>query len=150
MNSRINLFIAWFLIPQTLFMGWVAAIGRVVLSLFGLETQEEDIPGRIVGALFLLCVVFLVQHFRGALPPEGKHEGNGFRFGHRLVLAANVLAIMLFIFPFIHRLIENQDVVMVLSKFAIAFGYIAVAGWAVGFSFLYQSALPGQSTPHNK
>lgn len=150
MQPRINLFIAWFLIPQTLVMGWVAAIGRVVLSVSGLETGEEDIPGRIVGALFLLCTVFLVQHFRGALPPEGKPEGSGFRLGHRLVLAANLLAILLFIFQLTHRLIDSRDVVMVLSKFAIAFGYIAVAGWAVGFSLIYQSALPGQSAPHNK
>jgi len=30
----------------------------------------------------------------------------------------------------------------VLGKLAIIFGYVALAGWAVGFSFLYQSSLP--------
>lgn len=150
MQASINLFAAWFLIPQTLAMGWVAAVGRILLSVLGVETQEEDIPGRIVGALLLFGAVFMVQHFRGSLPPQGKPGGSGFRVGHRLVLTANLLAIMLFIFPFIHRLIENQDVVMVLSKFAIAFGYIAVAGWAVGFSLIYQSALSSKSAPENK
>lgn len=150
MQARINLFAAWFLIPQTLAMGWVAAVGRIVLSVSGVETQVENIPGRIVGALLLFGAVFLAQHFRGSLPPEGKPEGNGFRFGHRLVLAGNLLAVMLFIFPFAYRLIESRDVVMVLSKFAIAFGYIAVAGWAVGFSLIYQSALPNQSALSRK
>jgi len=145
MPARINLFAAWFLIPQTLAMGWVAAAGRIVLEVFGVVTQEEDIPGRVVGALLLFGVVFLLQHFRHGLPPEGKPEGNGFRAGHRLVLAANLLAAMLFIFPFAYQLIESRDALLVLSRFATAFGYIAVAGWAVGFSFIYQSALPNQS-----
>ena len=150
MQARINLFVAWFLIPQTLAMGWVAAVGRILLSVLGVEAQEEDVPGRIVGALLLFGAVFMVQHFRGSLPPEGKPGGNGFHFGHRLVLAANLLAVMLFIFPFTYQLIESRDVVMVLSKFAIAFAYIAVAGWAVGFSLIYQSALSSQSAPDNK
>lgn len=150
MQARINLFAAWFLIPQTLAMGWVAAAGRIVLSMSGVETQEEDIPGRIVGALLLFGAVFLVQHFRGGLPPEGKPEGNGFHFGHHLVLAANLLAVMLFIFPFAYHLIESRAAVLVLSRFVIAFGYIAVAGWAVGFSFIYQSSLSNQSVRSNK
>lgn len=145
MQARINLFAAWFLIPQTLAMGWVAAIGRALLAVLGVETQEEDVPGRVVGALLLFGAVFMAQHFRGRLPPEGRADGSGFRTGHRLVLAANLLAAMLFIFPFAYLFIENRDVVLVLSNIAIAFGYIAVAGWAVGFSFIYQSTLPKQS-----
>lgn len=145
MQARINLFAAWFLIPQTLAMGWVAAIGRALLAALGVETQEEDVPGRLVGALLLFGAVFMVQHFHGGLPPEGRADGNGFRTGNRLVLAANLLATMLFIFPFAYLFIENRDVVLVLSKIAIAFGYIAVAGWAVGFSFIYQSTLLKQS-----
>ena len=142
MQARINLFAAWFLIPQTLAMGWMAAVGRGVLSLSGVETPEEGVPGRIVGALLLFGAVFLAQYFLGGrLPPDGKPEGNGFRAGHRLVLAANLLAAMLFIFPFVHHLVESRGAAMVLSKLAIAFGYIAVVGWAVGFSFIYQSAL---------
>jgi len=42
---------------------------------------------------------------------------------------------------FFHHLIEQPNVVLVLSKIAIASGYIAVAGWAVGFSLIYQPAL---------
>ncbi len=142
MQARINLFAAWFLIPQTLAMGWVVAVGRAVLSLSGVETPEEGIPGRIVGALLLFGTVFLAQYFLGGrLPPHGKPEGNGFRPGHRLVLAANLLAAMLFIFPLAHHLMESRGAAMVLSKLAVAFGYIAVVGWAVGFSFIYQSAL---------
>lgn len=144
--AKVNLFVAWFLIPQTLAMGWVAFVGRMVLELFGVSTHEEGIPGRIVGAVLLLGVVFLVQYWRGALGPVGKPEGKGFRFGHRVVLAANILAGLLFIFPFVWQLIPDRDVVMVLSKFAIAFGYWVMAMWAVGFSFIYQSSLPEKVT----
>ena len=87
MWHKVNLFAAWFFIPLTLSMGWVAAVGRVVLELFGATTHEGDIPGRIVGALLLFGAVYLVQYLRGSLPPEGKPGGNGFRFGQRLVLA---------------------------------------------------------------
>lgn len=142
MQARINLFVAWFLIPQTLAMGWVAAVGRILLELLGATTQEGDIPSRAVGALLLFGAVYLVLHLRGSLPPEGKPEGDGFRFGQRLVMAGNLLAVLLFIFPFISILIDNRDVLMVMNKFTTAFGYWAMACWVVGFSFLYQSALP--------
>lgn len=56
---ELNIFMAWFLIPQTLTMGWVAAVGRMLLELFGTVTQEEGVPGRIVGALLLLGVVLV-------------------------------------------------------------------------------------------
>ncbi|HEY4697084.1 MAG TPA: hypothetical protein VIH29_03640 [Gallionella sp.] len=135
---------AWFFIPQTLAMGWVAAAGRVVLELLGATTHEGDIPGRIVGALLLFGAVYLVLHLRGSLPPEGKPEGNGFRFGHRLVMAGNLLAVLLFIFSLTNSLIGNPDVLMVLTRFTTAFGYWAMACWVVGFSFLYQSSLPGK------
>ena len=142
MWHKINLFMAWFLIPQTLAMGWVAAVGRVVLELLGATTQEGDIPSRMAGALLLFGAVYTVQHFRGSLPPEGNPEGNGFRFGHRLVMTGNLLAGLLFIFPYISLLIESRDVLMVLSRFTTAFGYWVMAFWVVGFSFLYQSSLP--------
>ena len=144
MWHKVNLFMAWFFIPQTLAMGWVAAAGRVVLELLGATTHEGDIPGRIVGALLLFGAVYLVLHLRGSLPPEGKPEGNGFRFGHRLVMAGNLLAVLLFIFSLTNSLIGNPDVLMVLTKFTTAFGYWAMACWVVGFSFLYQSSLPGK------
>jgi len=144
MQARINLFFAWFFIPLVLMPEQVFAVGRYALEMLGVVTQEGDIPGRMVGALLLLAVVYLVQHFRGSLPPAGKPEGNGFLLGYRVVLAANLLAFMLLLFPFAHyfQLIESRNVVMVLGKLAIIFGYVALAGWAVGFSFLYQSSLP--------
>lgn len=142
MHARINLFFTWFFIPQTLAMGWVAGIGRVVLELAGADTHEGDIPGRLVGALLLLGAIYLVLHVRRSLPLEGKPEGQGYQFGHRLLLAANLLGAVLFLFPFTSHLIENRDVLMVASKFTTAFGYWAMALWVVGFSFLYQSTLP--------
>jgi len=142
MHARINLFFTWFFIPQTLAMGWVAAVGRIVLELAGVDTQEGDIPGRLVGALLLLGAVYLVLHVRHSLPLEGKPEGSGYQFGHRLLLAANLLAVVLFFFPFTSHLIENRDALMVASKFTTAFGYWAMALWVVGLSFLYQSTLP--------
>jgi len=142
MWSKINLFVAWFFIPQTLVMGFVAHIGRMLLELLGVDTFEGDIPGRIVGALLLFGAVYMVLHFRGSLPPEGKREGNGFRFGQGLVLVGNLLSGAFIIFQFTFPLIENRDVWLVLDGFTDAFGYWAMAFWVVGFSFLYQSALP--------
>ena len=142
MWHKVNLFMAWFFIPQTLAMGWVAAAGRVVLELLGATTHEGDIPGRIVGALLLFGAVYLVLHLCGSLPPQGKPEGKGFRFGHRRVMAGNLLAVLLFIFSLTDFLIGNPDVLMVLTRFTTAFGYWAMAFWVVGFSFLYQSSLP--------
>ena len=90
---------AWFLISQTLAMGWVAFIGRMVLELFGIATQEEAIPGRIVGALILLCVVIVARILMGGvLPLVGSPCGNGYRSGHRFIFTANILAAALFIF----------------------------------------------------
>ena len=142
MLSRINMFVAWFLIPQTLGMGWVAFVGRMLLELLGVATHEGDIPGRLVGALLLFGAVYLVLYFRGSLPPEGKPTGKGYQFGQRLVLAGNLLASLFCIFQFTHLLIENHDVRLVLDGFTNAFGYWSMALWVVGFSFLYQSALP--------
>ena len=142
MHARINLFFTWFFIPQTLVMGWVAAAGRIVLELSGADTQEGDIPGRLAGALLLMGALYLVLHFRRSFPLEGNPEGTGYQFGHRLLLAANLLAAVLFIFPFTRHLIENRDALMVATKFTTAFGYWVMALWAVGLSFLYQSTLP--------
>lgn len=140
--ANMNLFVAWFLIPETLIMGWLAWGGRMVLELFGVATTEEGVPGRIVGALFLLVAIYLVNRSRGALPPEGNPQGNGYALGHKLILLGNLLAVVLFLFPFTYQLIESKAVVMVISKFAIAFGYLAMGLWAVGISLLYQSAQP--------
>ncbi|HEY0666423.1 MAG TPA: hypothetical protein VGD24_10180 [Gallionella sp.] len=142
MKYKVNIFMAWFFIPLALAMGFVAAIGRVLLELLGVNTYEGDIPGRLVGALLLFAAVYTVLHFRGALPPQGNPQGGGFRFGHAMVLAGNVLNGLFVIFQFTFPLIENRDVHHLLNGFTDAFGYWAMACWMVGFSFLYQSTLP--------
>jgi hypothetical protein len=143
---ELNIFMAWFLIPQTLAMGWVAAVGRTLLELFGTETQEEGIPGRIAGALLLLGVVLVLRRLLGGtLPIVGQPEGNGYRFGHRLILSANILATALFAFQLAWHWIPSPNLVMVMAQFTSAFGYWVMALWAVGFSFIYQSTLPVQS-----
>lgn len=137
---ELNIFVAWFLIPQTLAMGWVAAVGRALLELFGTHTQEEGIPGRIVGALLLLGTVFVLRRLLGGiLPIVGNPDGKGYRLGHRLILTANILAAALFVFQMTWHWLPSPDVVMVLAQFTSAFGYWVMPLWAVGFSFLYQS-----------
>lgn len=141
MWHKANLFMAWFFIPQTLAMGWVAAVGRIVLELLGVNTHEGDIPGRLVGALLLFGAVYAIFHFRRSLPPEGKPGGNGFKFGHKLVMTGNLFAALLFIYELTNSRIGNRDVLLVLGRFTEAFGYWVMALWVVGFSFLYQSSL---------
>jgi hypothetical protein len=138
--ANLNIFFAWFLIPQTLAMGWVASVGRVVLELFGIATQEEANPGRILGAIILICAVYVIRYLMGhALPIVGNQDGNGFRLGHCLILAANTLAATLFIFQLTWHSLPNSAVVLILASFTSAFGYWVMALWAVGFSFIYQS-----------
>ncbi len=137
-----NIFAAWFFIPQTLVMAWVAEAGRSLLELLGVATPEGGAPGRFVGALLLLLVVYLAFYFLRGLPPRGNPEGSGYTFGHRLVLVANVLAGLLFVFQFFASGIESYNAHLVLDKFTTAFGYLAMGCFAVGFSLIYQSALP--------
>jgi len=139
---NLNVFAAWFLMLQTLAMGWVAAAGRVVLELLGVATTEGDIPGRAVGALLLLLIVFLVWFFMRGLPPQGKAEGNGFRLGHRLLLAGNAMAASLFVFHFFATGIDDYNTHLVLNKFTTSFGYLSMGFFAIGFSLVYQSSLP--------
>ncbi len=141
----VNVFAAWFFIPQTLAMAWVAAAGRALLEMLGVATPEEGIPGRIVGALLLLLVIYLVFHFLRGLPPRGKPEGSGYTYGHRLVLAGNILAALLFVFHFFASGIESYNAHLILDKFTTAFGYLAMGCFAVGFSLIYQSSLPQES-----
>lgn len=146
MLSRINLFAAWFLIPLTLQMGWIAFFGRMLLELLGINTHEGDTPGRLVGALLLLGAVYLVLHFRRSLPPEGNPAGKGFAFGQRLVLAANLLASLFCLYQLTEFMVINHNLRLILDGFTDAFGYWVMALWVIGFSFLYQSSLPNQST----
>ena len=139
---NLNLFAAWFFMVQTLAMGWVAAAGRMLLELLGMATTEGDIPGRLVGALLLFAAVFMVWYFRRSLPPQGRPQGNGFVFGHRLLLTGNALAAMLFLFHFFAPGIAGYNTHLVLDKFTTLFGYLSMGLFAVGFSFIYQSALP--------
>lgn len=142
MQGRIKMFVAWFLIFQVLGMEQIGGLGRFVLGIFGAAIPEQAVPGYLVGSLLLLGAIFVVQHLYGPLPPQGKAEGNGYRFGSRLVLAANVLAAAMVLFTFTYPLMENRDIVVMLSWFTNVFSFLAVACWAVGFSFLYQSSLP--------
>jgi hypothetical protein len=139
---NLNVFAAWFFIMQTLAMDSLAAIGHSVLEMLGASTPEGAAPGSIVGALLLFGVIFMVQYFRGSLPPQGKPEGSGYILGHRLMLAGNVLAAGLFVFSLFAAGIGDHNAHVILEKFSIASGYIAMACWAVGFSLIYQSALP--------
>ncbi|HCJ51301.1 MAG: hypothetical protein COS43_00485 [Gallionellales bacterium CG03_land_8_20_14_0_80_55_15] len=144
MLARLNLFVAWFLIPQTLVLGWVAATGRLLLGMLGANTHEGDIPSRMTGALLVFGAVYLVMHFRGTLPPEGKPEGKGYTIGQRLVLAGNLLAGLYVAFQLSHFLVENRAIFLIINGFTDAFGYWAMACWVIGFSFLYQSSLPNK------
>lgn len=142
MQARLNIFLAWFFMPQTLFMGWVAVGGRMLLEALGVATTEGDIPGRLVGALLLFLAVFLAWYFLRGLPPQGKPGGNGYRFGHKLVLAGNLMAALLFVFHFFAQGIADYNTHLVLGKFTTAFGYLCMGFFAAGFSYIYQSSLP--------
>jgi uncharacterized oligopeptide transporter (OPT) family protein len=139
---NVNVFVAWFLMLQTLAMGWVAASGDILLEILGVATHEGDIPGRMVGALLLLLAIYLVWYFMHGLPPQGKADGSGYTFGHRVVLAGNVLAGLLFVFQFFAASISDYNTHLVLDKFTTAFGYFAMGCFAIGFSMIYQSSLP--------
>lgn len=139
---RANLFASWVLLPHVVAMGWIAAIGRMLLELAGASTAEGDIPGRLVGLLLVLGAVVLLQHYRGGLSPAGNPGGSGFHWGFRLIFWANMLALTLFIFEFIKPLLSNYNLILVLSRFTDAFGYWVLAMWAISFSLIYQSSLP--------
>lgn len=141
---KLNIFVAWFLIPQTLALGWVAFVGRMVLEVLGVSTPEGSVPGILVGMVMLCAVVFVVQQLRGALWPVGVPDGNGYLLGQRLTLAANILAVLILAFRLAGHLVGNRDLAMLLDKFTDAFGYWVMGMWAIGFSFLYQSSLPAK------
>ncbi len=138
---KINIFAAWFFMVDTLFMGWVAAAGENLLKLFGLQPVEGDVPSRIVGTLLLFATVFAVSHFRRRLPPEGTPGEKAYFFGHRLVLAGNLMALSLFCFQLFATTISDYNTHLVLNKFTTAFGYLCMGFFAVGFSFIYQSSM---------
>ncbi len=137
-----NLFAAWVLLPQILAMGWVAFAGRMLLELAGVDTYEEGIPGRLVGLLLVIGAVAVVQIMRGELLPVGKPGGNGYQWGYRLLLVANVLATLLFCFEVTRPYFTDYNLIHILSRFTEAFGYWVMAMWAIGFSLIYQSAQP--------
>jgi len=140
--ANLNIFMAWFLIPQTLAMGWIAFVGRMVLELFGIVTQEEEIPGRLVGALVLLCMVWVIgKMMGGALPLVGNSSGRGYLTGHRLIAIANILAAALFVFQITWHWLPSPEITYIIATFTSAFGYWVMALWAIGFSLIYQSTL---------
>lgn len=137
-----NIFAAWFFMLQTLAMGWVAASGNILLEMLAVPTHEGDVPGRIVGALLLMLIIYLAWHFMRGLPPHGKPEGNGYKVGHRVLLAGNVLACLLFVFHLFASGIEGYNTHLILNTFTTSFGYFAMGCFAIGFSLVYQSSLP--------
>jgi len=139
---NVNIFAAWFFLTNMVIAGWVAAAGNLLLEMLGVPTQEGFIPGRMVGALLLLLIIYLVWHFMRALPPQGKPEGSGYRIGHRVVFAANILAFLLLLFQYFESGIEGYNTHLVLERFTTAFGYFAMGCYAIGFSLIYQSSLP--------
>ncbi|MDP2806252.1 MAG: hypothetical protein Q8O24_09960 [Gallionellaceae bacterium] len=139
--QKLNLFAVWFFVPVTFVLGWVAFAGRMLLELVGISTPEGSLPGIIVGLLLIFAVVFIIQHLRGALWPLGNSEGNGYRLGLRLLLAANVLALLILAFRLGGHLIVNHDLLLIVDRFTDAFGYWAMGMWAIGLSFVYQSTL---------
>jgi len=138
---KVNIFAAWFFMVNTLFMGWVAKTGEILLQLLGIPAVEGDVPSRIVGTLFLFAAVFAVLYFRRSLPPEGTPGEKDYLFGHRLVLIGNLLALSLFVFQMFATTITDYNTHLVLNKFTTAFGYLCMGFFAVGFSFIYQSSM---------
>ncbi len=143
--AKLNMFFTWVLIPLTFVLGWVAFTGRMLLELLNVSTAEGSIPGIIIGMLLVIAAVFVIQHVRGELWPVGKATGNGYVLGQRLVLAANVLALLILAFRLGGHLVSNRDLVMVFDRFTDAFGYWVMAMWAIAFSFLYQSTLSSKA-----
>jgi hypothetical protein len=139
---KVNLFATWVLLPHVVAMGWIAFVGRMALELAGVATQEAGIPGRVVGLIFVIGAVVLLQHYRGGLSPAGNPAGSGFHWGFRLLSAANLLALALFCFEFIKPSLTSYNLNLVLSGFTDAFGYWVLAMWAISFSLIYQSSLP--------
>jgi hypothetical protein len=139
---KMNIAAAWVFLTQMVVAAWVAAAGNALLEMLGVPTQEGFIPGRMVGALLLILIIYLIWHFMRALPPQGKPEGSGYKIGHRVVLAANVFACLLLAFQYFESGIEDYNTHLVLDEFAKVFGYFAMACFAVGFSLIYQSSLP--------
>ena len=142
----VNVFMAWLLMLEVVAMGWIAFTGRMLLELLGVNTHEGDIPGRLVGLILLFGVLISIELLRGSLKPVGKLGGNGFGWGHRLVLMANVLAAILFCYEFIKPFMLDRTLVLLIANFTDAFGYWVLAMWAVGFSLIYQSALPAAAS----
>ncbi len=142
---RLNLFMAWLLIPLTFVLGWVAFIGRMLLEVLGASTPEGSVPGIVVGLLLAFAAVFTIQHVRGALWPQGDPAGTGYSLGQRLVLVANALALFILLFRLAGPLVTHHDAWLVLDRFTDAFGYWVMGMWAIGFSFLYQSALTAKA-----
>lgn len=140
--DKLNLFAAWVLLPHILAMGWVAFAGRMLLELAGADTHEQGIPGRLAGLLLVIGAVAVVQIMRGSLWPVGNPQGKGFRLGHGLLLAANVLAALLLCFEITRPLFTDHNTKVLASGFTDAFGYWVMSMWAISFSFIYQSALP--------
>ena len=142
--SDFNLLAVWFLIPETVATGWFSTAGEWALRLAGVEVQPDTPLCRAAGAVLLLLIVLAVRFRLGYLPVVGNPAGQGFRGGHQLLLGGNLLAALVFAFPFIFSLLPNPALMLLASVLAILFGCVALALWAIGFSLLHQSTQPSR------
>lgn len=137
--AALNLFVAWLLIPETVATRWVDGAGHLLLSLTGNDDLRHDAPARLLGAALLAVLVGAVWFWRG-LPFMGDPAGKGYRSGHRLVLAANVLAGSLFVYSFVFASFHSHALTLLMSVLALISGFASMALWAIGFSITFNSS----------
>lgn len=137
--AALNLFVAWFLIPETVATRWVDGAGHLLLGLTGNDDLRNDVPARLLGAAVWAVVVAGVWLWRG-LPFVGNPLGKGYGSGHKLVLLGNLLAGVLFVYSFVFGLFHSHALTLLMSVLALIFGFAAMALWAIGFSITFNSS----------
>jgi hypothetical protein len=149
MWARINLFVGWFFVLQIFINNVLAEIGFGILTLLGMPLPLGEKLGWLVGAVCFIALLFVVRVFFGELPPGvGKKTGNGYKFGHGLILFSSLLAIVVYVVPFfIHDVPRGLQIVVVRTTVGML--YPALGMFVVGVSFIYQSALPVASKPQS-
>ena len=143
MGARINLFVGWYLVLQIFLNNVLAEMGTGLLGWLGMPTTLADRFGWLVGALFLVALLFTVRVYFKELPPGvGKPDGRGYQFGHALIFASSVFAIGVYVLPFFIHDIKNDVLQLFLARVVVGLLYPALGLFGFGISFIYQSALP--------
>lgn len=141
MSACVNLFVAWFLIMQIFMSKVLAEVGTGVLFVLGVPLHEE--LGWVVGALFLISILFIVRLILGELPlGVGKSDGKGYKLGHGMLLVSSVFAFCVYVLPVFVAGIGSHGALMVLSSVKIGLVFVALGLFGFGLSFVYQSAQP--------